>query len=118
LIGKPPFCLVEQRLRSVLTDKFKGEEEANCMCTASSHPHLPAASRLPGLRDYSSGPRPGASDRHKGLASPSLLANVVVAKYCDHLPLYRQSQAFARHGVEIDRSTLANWLGGTCWCLT
>jgi transposase len=35
----------------------------------------------------------------------------------DHLPLYRQSQIFARHGVEIDRSTLANWVGGACWWL-
>jgi transposase len=53
----------------------------------------------------------------KGLASPGLLAHVLVAKYCDHLPLYRQSQIFARHGVEIDRSTLANWVGGACWWL-
>jgi transposase len=53
----------------------------------------------------------------KGLASPALLAHVLVAKYCDHLPLYRQSQIFARHGVEIDRSTLANWVGGACWWL-
>jgi transposase len=53
----------------------------------------------------------------KGLATPALLAHVLVAKYCDHLPLYRQSQIFARHGVEIDRSTLANWVGGACWWL-
>ncbi len=45
----------------------------------------------------------------KGLASPALLAHVLVAKYCDHLPLYRQSQIFARQGAELDRSTLANW---------
>jgi len=53
----------------------------------------------------------------KGLASPALLAHVLVAKYSDHLPLYRQSQIFARHGVEIDRSTLANWVGGAVWWL-
>jgi transposase len=53
----------------------------------------------------------------KGLASPGLLAHVLVAKYCDHLPLYRQSQIFARHGVNLDRSTLANWVGGACWWL-
>ena len=53
----------------------------------------------------------------KGLASPGLLAHVLVAKYCDHLPLYRQSQIFARHGVGLDRSTLANWVGGACWWL-
>ena len=48
---------------------------------------------------------------------PGLLAHVLVSKYCDHTPLYRQSQIFARHGVEIDRSTLANWVGGACWWL-
>ena len=48
----------------------------------------------------------------KGLATPGLLAHVLVSKYCDHLPLYRQSQMFARQGVELDRSTLANWVGG------
>jgi transposase len=53
----------------------------------------------------------------KGLASPALLAHVLVSKYCDHLPLYRQSQIFARQGVELDRSTLANWVGGSCWWL-
>jgi transposase len=53
----------------------------------------------------------------KGLASPSLLAHVLVSKYCDHTPLYRQSQIFARHGIEIERSTLANWVGGACWWL-
>jgi transposase len=53
----------------------------------------------------------------KGLATPALLAHVLVAKYCDHLPLYRQSQIFARQGVELDRSTLANWVGGACWWL-
>jgi transposase len=53
----------------------------------------------------------------KGLASPALLAHVLTAKYCDHLPLYRQCQIFARHGVELDRSTLANWVGGAVWWL-
>lgn len=52
-----------------------------------------------------------------GLATPALLAQVLVAKYCDHTPLYRQSQILARHGVEIDRSTLASWVGGACWWL-
>jgi transposase len=53
----------------------------------------------------------------KGLATPALLAHVLVAKYCDHLPLYRQSQIFARQGVELDRSTLANWVGAAVWWL-
>ena len=42
-----------------------------------------------------------------------LLAHVLVSKYCDHLPLYRQSQIYARAGVELDRSTLAEWVGGS-----
>ena len=53
----------------------------------------------------------------KGLATPGLLAHVLVSKYCDHLPLYRQNQIFARQGVELDRSTLANWVGGAVWWL-
>ena len=53
----------------------------------------------------------------KGLATPGLLAQVLISKYCDHLPLYRQSQIFARQGVELDRSTLANWVGGAAWWL-
>jgi transposase len=48
----------------------------------------------------------------RGLAGPGLLAHVLVAKYADHLPLYRQSDIYAREGVELDRSTLADWVGG------
>lgn len=47
----------------------------------------------------------------RGLAGPGLLAHVLVAKYCDHLPLYRQSGIYAREGVELERSTLAGWIG-------
>ena len=47
----------------------------------------------------------------RGLAGPGLLAHVLVAKYCDHLPLYRQSGIYAREGVELERSTLAGWVG-------
>ena len=46
-----------------------------------------------------------------GLPSEALVADVLVAKYADHLPLYRQSQMLARDGIAIDRSTLANWVG-------
>lgn len=47
----------------------------------------------------------------RGLAGPGLLAHVLVSKYCDHLPLYRQSQIYARAGIDLDRSTLADWVG-------
>jgi transposase len=48
----------------------------------------------------------------RGLAGPGLLAHVLVSKFADHLPLYRQSQIFARSGIDLDRSTLADWVGG------
>ncbi|MBV8072674.1 MAG: IS66 family transposase [Acidobacteriaceae bacterium] len=47
----------------------------------------------------------------RGLAGPSLLAHVIVSKFSDHLPLYRQSEIYARQGVEISRSTMAGWVG-------
>jgi transposase len=58
--------------------------------------------------------QPAAPSRpiQRGLAGPGLLAHVLVSKYCDHLPLYRQSQIFAREGIDLDRSTLADWVGG------
>jgi transposase len=54
-----------------------------------------------------------APDRviERGLPGPGLLAHVVTAKFCDHQPLYRQSQIFAREGVDLDRSILARWVG-------
>jgi transposase len=48
---------------------------------------------------------------HRGLAGPGLLAHVLVAKYADHLPLYRQAEIYARAGIDLDRSTLADWVG-------
>ena len=49
----------------------------------------------------------------RGVAGPGLLAHVLVSKYCDHLPLYRQSEMYARQDVELERSTLAAWVGST-----
>lgn len=53
----------------------------------------------------------------RGRAGPGLLAHVAVSKFADHLPLYRQSRIFAREGVDISRSTLADWLGQVSWLL-
>lgn len=47
----------------------------------------------------------------RGKPSPGLVAHVLVAKYCDHLPLYRQSEIYAREGVDLARSTMADWVG-------
>jgi transposase len=46
-----------------------------------------------------------------GLPGPSLLAHVLVSKYADHSPLYRQSEIYAREGIDLSRSTLAGWVG-------
>jgi hypothetical protein len=51
------------------------------------------------------------------MATEALLAHVLVAKYADFLPLYRQAQIFARQGIELDRSTLCDWVGRACWWL-
>ena len=48
----------------------------------------------------------------RSMAGPGLLAHVLVSKYCDHLPLYRQEEIYAREGVELERATLADWVGG------
>ena len=53
-----------------------------------------------------------------GLPTEALIAHVLVSKYADHLPLYRQAQIYARQGVTLDRSTLADWVGRAAWWLT
>ena len=60
----------------------------------------------------------GAPHRPAGLPTEGALAQVLVSKYGDHLPLYRQSQIYARSGVELHRSTLAGWVGKASFHLT
>jgi transposase len=52
-----------------------------------------------------------------GMATEALLAHILISKYGDSLPLYRQAQIFARQGVVLDRSTLCDWVGRACWWL-
>jgi len=52
-----------------------------------------------------------------GLPTEAMIAHVMVSKFSEHLPLYRQSQRLARHGVTVDRSTLADWVGVAAWHL-
>ena len=52
-----------------------------------------------------------------GMATEALVAQVVVAKYADGLPLYRQARIYARDGIDLDRSTLADWCGRAAWWL-
>ena len=52
-----------------------------------------------------------------GLPTEATVAQVLVSKYADHLPLYRQAQIYARQGITLDRSTLADWVGRAAWLL-
>lgn len=53
----------------------------------------------------------------RGMAAPGLLAQIIVAKYADHCPLYRQQGIYRRSGVELDRATLAAWVGSAAQLL-
>lgn len=53
-----------------------------------------------------------------GMATEALVAHIVVSKFCDSLPLYRQAQMLKRQGITLDRSTLSAWAGRACWWLT
>ena len=53
----------------------------------------------------------------RGRPGAGLLAHVLVGKYADHLPLYRQAEIYARDRVDLDRSTLADWVGKAAWLL-
>src|SRR5947207_9146890 len=53
--------------------------------------------------------RPGG----RGIAGPGVLAHVPMGKSADHLPLYRQAEIFAREGIDLDRSLLADWVGSS-----
>jgi transposase len=54
---------------------------------------------------------PASKPIAKGMAGPGLLAHILVQKYCNHLPFYRQSEIYAREGIELSRSTMASWAG-------
>ena len=51
----------------------------------------------------------------RGQAGPGLLAHVAIAKYCDHVPLYRQAEIYTRDRVDLDRAMLAGWIGKIAW---
>jgi transposase len=53
----------------------------------------------------------------RGRATPAMLAHLLVSKFCDHIPLYRQSEIYARDGLELDRATLCDWVGQAAWLL-
>mgnify|MGYP001305528915 CR=1 FL=1 len=52
-----------------------------------------------------------------GIPTEATVVHVLVSKYADHLPLYRQAQIYARQGINLDRSTLADWVGKAAFLL-
>jgi transposase len=54
----------------------------------------------------------------KGIAGPGLLAQTIIDKYCDHLPVYRQIERFKREGITLSSSTVGEWIAGTCALLS
>jgi transposase len=58
---------------------------------------------------------PPSNPISKGAAGPGLLAHILIQKYCNHLPLYRQSQIYEREGIDLSRSTMSSW---TMQCAT
>jgi transposase len=97
-----------------------------CLKAASPSPSTDnTPSTSPFVDASSTGPTPSSTDTpsshivvaskptqpiNKGLPGPGLLAHVITSKYVDHQPLYRQESMLARHGVELSRSTLADWM--------
>jgi len=61
-------------------------------------------------KDGVSSPPPPERPIARGIAGPGLIAQIVVSKFGDHLPLYRQEDIFVRHGLHIARSTLCDWV--------
>ena len=72
--------------------------------------HVRPKFACPGCERVVEAPAPARPIDH-GLPGPGLLAHVLVSKFGDHLPLYRQSEIYAREGVDLGRSTLAGWVG-------
>jgi transposase len=54
----------------------------------------------------------------RGLPGPGLLAHIAISKFCDHQPLHRQSEMYAREGIDLDRALMADWMGKVVFLLT
>ena len=70
------------------------------------------------LRRDCAGPRNEQAESTVDFPDPACWPVFLVSKYADHLPLYRQSEIYAREGVDLDRSTLADWVGAASYLLS
>jgi transposase len=74
------------------------------------HEHVRPKYACRHCKDGVSSPPPPERPIARGIAGPGLIAQIVVSKFGDHLPLYRQEDIFARHGLHLSRSTLCDWV--------
>jgi transposase len=74
------------------------------------HEHVRPKYACRSCKDGVSSPPPPERPIARGIAGPGLIAQIVVSKFSDHLPLYRQEDIFVRHGLHLSRSTLCDWV--------
>ena len=92
---------------SSTTCRPRSRSSSTCGSSTSARPARP--------RPPEGGPQIATAEKplspiEKGLAAPGLLAYVIVSKYCDHLPLHRLERILERHGIDIARSTMCDWM--------
>ena len=100
------------RRHTAASGRGRDRDPGLCPWHLPCHPPCAPEAILPELRDNYPGPCPSLPIR-RGRAGAGLLAHVLVAKYCDHLPLHRQAEIYAREDVDLSRSTLADMVGQT-----
>ena len=135
-VAVEPSSQSERKKRRALPDHLPAREvvhEPGCTCPACGGEMRKVGEDVTEILDYIPGHfeivrhiRPAFSCRRcetmvqepmpslpieRGLPGAGLLAHILVSKYCDHLPLYRQSQIYAREGVDLDRAIMAAWVG-------
>ena len=72
---------------------------------------------MPQLRGHDAGADAVAADPARAGGRQAFWRTCAIGKYCDHVPLYRQAEIYARDGVDLDRATLADWVGRIAWLL-
>jgi transposase len=106
--GRPRVCIGEQTAEQLDLEPahfFVLQTRRKTYACQHCHPdQVPAEQRIQTAGPAQVGPIP------KGLCAPGLLAHVITAKFCDHLPLHRIAGQLARSGVEVARSTLGDWM--------
>ena len=113
-----PDCLAAACAAPINADTAAAPEPVSAaVAEGAGEATAPAASIDNPLSLIVTAPKP-AQPIDKGLPGPGLLAHVVTSKYVDHLPLHRQEAILARHGIELSRSTLCDWMAATAKLLT